>query len=109
MGPFLEIFVDEKKYNIGRHEFKCEATNPFLLECTKQVLKAFQQLEWTINKQKSIDIDKNTCNEQLATLAQWGQRAYQKFFDTSAQSLLLERFQMMRASNTGTLAPTFVS
>src|SRR5947208_10211274 len=109
MAPFLEIIVDEKEYSIGRFKFKREATNSFLLECTLQVLKVFQQLEWMINKQKSIDIDEDTCNKQLATLATWGQRAYEKFFAANAQNLLLHRFQMMKAMNAGIPSPTFIS
>jgi hypothetical protein len=109
MASFLDISVEEKEYSIGWTKFKSEATNPFLLEGTQQVLNAFRQLEWTINKQKSIDIDKDTCNEQLATLARWGQRTYQKFFDARAQEILRARFQMMKATNAGTPAPTFIS
>ncbi len=106
MASFLPIIVSEEEYSVGYRKFQRGATDPQLLAWTGEVLKSFTKLRQAINESKSLDLDKQVCQEQLVELAKWGGRTYRKFFDDEARQVLTSRFQMM---GTETPAPTFIS
>lgn len=111
LSAFLPIFVsDREAYTIRWQTFEKTATDDELLKFTDQVLHIFWEIEKTVRRSNSLDIDPDLCQTYLVKLAKCGRIAYRKFFQTSqARELLTSNFQMMAKMGVELPAPTFVS
>ncbi|WP_026735944.1 CHAT domain-containing protein [Fischerella sp. PCC 9605] len=99
----LDILITETSYRISINDFSRSATDSVLLNFTKNVLQCFQEIEKTINKKKELQLTIEERNYYLKSLAKWGRRAYQEFFNEDAQKATFQYSQLMK------FAPIFVS
>jgi CHAT domain len=98
----LEILIEQDLYSIGRWQFNKPA-DKLLETLTNEILECFDGLRITINKNKSLKLDADLCDDYLIKLAEWGRIAYQAFFgEDRANKILTSRLNE-------TVAPTFVS
>lgn len=99
----LDILITENSYRISINDFSRSASDSVLLNFTKNVLQCFQEIEKTINKKKELQLTTDERNYYLKSLAKWGRRAYQEFFNEDAQKATFQYSQLMK------FAPIFVS
>ncbi|RUT03944.1 hypothetical protein DSM106972_048580 [Dulcicalothrix desertica PCC 7102] len=102
VNSYLEFVIEKDSYNIGRWSFP-KPTDKILETLTNEILECFDKLRISINTNKSLKLDVNTCDYSLVKLAEWGRTAYQAFFgEDRANKILTSRLNE-------TVAPTFVS
>ncbi|NJM74019.1 MAG: CHAT domain-containing protein [Scytonema sp. RU_4_4] len=97
------MLITETSYRISINDFSRSATDSVLLNFTKNVLQCFQEIERTINKKKELQLTIEERDYYLKSLAKWGRRAYQEFFNEDAQKATFQYSQLMK------FAPIFVS
>ena len=99
----LDILITDNSYRISINDFSRTATDSELLHFTKNVLQCFHKIEKTINKNKKLQLTVEERNYYLKSLAKWGRRAYQKFFNDNFQKSKCNFPEFMQ------FAPIFVS
>jgi CHAT domain len=98
----LEILIDRDFYSIRRWQFNKPA-NKLLETLTNEILECFDELRIAINKNQSLTLNADLCEDYLIKLAEWGRTAYQAFFgEDRANKILNSRLNV-------DVAPTFVS
>lgn len=101
--PSPPITIREEKYWIDWLDYDRTATKRELDSFTKGVLKTFKTLR--LASRKTVTLDKEFGEKQLKELAEWGNRAYRRFFSKEAREELLYSFRDSSERPT----PTFIS
>jgi hypothetical protein len=106
LGHLVSILVEDTSYLIDSSKFPRTADDKSLETYTTEVLDVFKKAERAVNRNRSLTLG-DEGRKHLASLATWGQAAYNRFFQADrAKNLLRAR---LAATGGESAIPTFVS